>query len=270
MNFDVVMPLTLFCISLASMFLDKKTEAKLRAVFEEKKFTWKDAVLLVATMVVMVYFIAQVRDVQMILMILYLFAYSMLLFIFTYVFSNKRWYLAIVPSATFIFLYVFFRESWVWSYLLVNVYGAVFAVLITLYLASLFTWKTTLVFTGLLTVVDIILVLATGAMVSAATSVTALRLPVMVSTPIFPEFLIDGKRLYMALGLGDFFFAGLLASQTFRRFGKSFAVLSIIAMATSFFVFEALLLTYGPRPFPGTLMIICGWTPLALWKILKH
>jgi hypothetical protein len=30
-----------------------------------------------------------------------------------------------------------------------------------------------------------------------------------------------------------------------------------------------LMLNYGFRAFPGTLMIICGWLPLVLWKKLK-
>jgi hypothetical protein len=31
-----------------------------------------------------------------------------------------------------------------------------------------------------------------------------------------------------------------------------------------------LMLNYAIRAFPGTLMIICGWLPLVLWKTLRH
>jgi hypothetical protein len=101
-------------------------------------------------------------------------------------------------------------------------------------------------------------------MVSAATHVSALRLPVMVSLPTFPTSRLDAP--YISLGLGDFFFAGLLATQTFKKFGKNFAVLSAVAMAVSFFVFEMAILNYGLKAFPGTLMIVCGWLPLVIWK----
>jgi hypothetical protein len=74
----------------------------------------------------------------------------------------------------------------------------------------------------------------------------------------------------MGLGLGDFFFAGLIGIQTLKKFGKSFAVSSAIAMSTAFFIFQVMMLNYGLIAFPGTLMIICGWLPLIIWKRIKH
>jgi hypothetical protein len=177
---------------------------------------------------------------------------------------KERWYMAVFPPATFLSLYLFFGNTPIWFPYLFNLYGMAFAVLIILYVGSLFTWKTSLVFAAFITVMDIILVLVTGAMVSAATHVSALRLPVMVFLPIFPSARPEAP--YIALGLGDFFFAGIIAIQTFKKFGKDFAVRSAFAMALSFFAFEILLLNYGLESFPGTLMIICGWLPLVLWK----
>jgi len=141
-------------------------------------------------------------------------------------------------------------------------YGLVFAVLIILYLGSLFTWKTTIIFAGLLTVMDIILVLGTGTMVSAASHISELKLPVLITLPTVPQIATQYGVLYMSLGLGDFFFAGLLAIQTLKKFGKKLATMSIIAMTASFFIFEVLLLNYKLRAFPGTLMIIIGWLPI--------
>jgi len=325
MYFDVAMPLTLFMVITVAMLLERKVEGKLKSVFEEREFGVRDAVLFVAAISVTVSLVVFIP--QMAIMTLFLFAYSMLLFIFTYLFSDfqktwarvfctaflivsflaatislfnistnstaaygalaffclfgftflallyeekrantaERWYLAVMPPALFIFLYLFFGGTPIWFPYLLNLYGIVFAVLIILYLGSLFTWKTTLIFSTLLTIMDVILVLVTGTMVSAATTTISLNLPVVVALPILPA--LNG---IMLLGLGDFFFAGLLAIQTFKKFGKSFAISSVIAMSASFFVFEALLLTYRPGPFPGTVMIICGWLPLMLWKGLKH
>jgi len=329
MYFDVAMPLTLFMVTIVALLLQKKAEGKLKGALEEKQFRVRDAVLLVAAMGVAASLIAFVP--QLAIMIVFLFSYSMLLFIFTYLFSDfqkakaelsfvaflvvsflaaalslfnfgenvsvaygalaffclfgfallsllyeqrrghsrERWYLAVLPPALFIFLYVFFSRTPVWFPYLLNLYGVVFAVLIILYMGSLFTWKTSLIFVGFLTVMDMILVLITRSMVSAATHVSVLRLPVLVSLPTVPLVITDLGTLYMSLGLGDFFFAGLLAIQSFKKFGKSFAVLSAIAMTVSFFIFETLMLTYRVAAFPGTVMIICGWLPLAFYKYLK-
>jgi presenilin-like A22 family membrane protease len=269
MYFDIAMPLTLFSVTLVSLFLNKKTEEKLKGLLEEKEFSAKDAVLLVALMVVVVFFIVFLREIVVPLMILFLFAYSMLLFIFTYIFSNKRWYVAILSPAIFILLYVFLRDTAIWSNYFISIYGVIFAILITLYIGSLFTWKSAVIFTALLTVADIILVLITGTMREAAQTTMSLSFPVVVIVPIIPLILTEKGLLVMYLGLGDFFFAGLLAIQTFKKYEKRFAILSTITMAISFFIFEIFLLNYWQKPFPGTLMIICGWLPLVLLKNLK-
>ena len=328
MEFDVAMPTVLFLITLAATFLSRKVEGKLKDTFEEREFRIRDAVLLIASIGVMVTVIVFIP--QMALMALFLFSYSMLLFMFTYIFSDfsktatgffccliitagflagvfaqtahvpdmlgnygpaiffgmatagilalfyeqrraskkERWYLAILPPALFISLYAFFSGTPIWFPYLLDLYGAIFAVLIILYIGSLFTWKTTLFFAAGLTVVDIFLVLVTGSMVSAAKSVAGLRLPVLIGVPIVPLIANEGALYYMSLGLGDFFFAGLLAIQTWKKFGRKPAILSLVAMSVSFFVFEAFLLTYGPTAFPGTVMIICGWLPILLWKTL--
>jgi hypothetical protein len=262
MYFDIAMPLTVFTVTLVSMFLNEKVEAKLKTILEERKFTLRDTVMLVMAMGVMISLIVFVP--QFAIIIVFLFSYSMLLFIFTYVFSNGRWYIAIMPPAIFILLYFFLHDAPIWSEYLVNIYAVIFAILISLYLGSLFTWKTTLFFSMALTVLDIILVLVTGTMVSAATTTVSLNLPVVVTLPIIPA--LNGKML---LGLGDFFFAGLLAMQTSKEVGKNFAILTVATMAISFFIFESLLLTYRPGPFPGTVMILCGWLPLIAFKKLK-
>jgi len=184
--------------------------------------------------------------------------------------KGERWYLAVLPPALFILLYVFFGNTFIWFPYLLDTYGTVFAILIILYLGSLFTWRATLIFVGLLTIMDTILVLYTGTMVSAAMHVMRLNLPILVSIPTVPTVVEEGRVLYMSLGLGDLFFAGLIGIQTMKKFGKSFAILSLIAMAVSFFIFETLMLNYRILAFPGTLMIICGWLPLTLLRVLSR
>jgi hypothetical protein len=330
MNFDIAMPLTLFTVVLAAMFLNEKAEKKLKKAVEEREFTARDSILLVAAMSITISLIVFIP--QLAIMFLFLFAYSMLLFVFTFIFSDfqksksrlfciafliisflatvfslfnfgenniaaygaiaffclsgfafislmyeehrasagERWYLALMPPTLFVLLYAFFSSTRIWFPYLLDMYGIVFAVLIILYLGSLFTWRATLIFAGLLTIMDVILVLYTGTMVSAAMHVTGLRLPILVFLPTVPAVVKEGSALYMSLGLGDFFFAGLLGIQTMKKFGKSYAIASLIAMVASFSIFEVLMLNLGFAALPGTLMIVCGWLPFALWKTLKH
>jgi hypothetical protein len=349
-NLDIAMPLMLLAVSTAALFLNKRTEGKLKTTFEERELRTQDVVMIVVMIVVAVSIIGYVSILdpgqifQNIILIVFLFSYSMLLFIFSYLFSGmrkkraqlfslgstlvgllagtvsllepfadglavyrtlafyglaafaivslildmkkeeakERWYVAAQPPAMFILLFVFFNMAYdgvpVWAPALLDVFALTFAVLIILYLGSLFTWKTALVFAVLLTMVDIILVLGTGTMVTAAQQFTGLGLPVLVYLPNVPlVFSAEGTVLFRGLGLGDFFFAGILALQTVKKFGKQTGYAAVIGMTVSFAIFEAFLpevvglleplLHREIGGFPGTLMIILGWLPIVAWKL---
>jgi hypothetical protein len=200
------------------------------------------------------------------------------------VIAKARWYLAVQPPAMFLFLFIFFNfihnsgtES-IWAPFLMDVFGFTFAILIILYLSSLFSWKTVGLFAVLLTTIDIILVIGTPAMLTAANTFTGLGLPVLVYLPQIPLETTAQGIAFRGLGLGDFFFAGVLAVQTFKKFGKRTAFISIAAMAVAFGIWEAFLrdiitwltpiLGRDIGGFPGTLMIISGWVPIVAWKLL--
>jgi hypothetical protein len=185
---------------------------------------------------------------------------------------KTRWHLA--ASAPVLFLLVFFlfmyQKNTYLALVLLDVTGALFAVLITLYLASLFTWKVTFIFAALLTVMDIILVLVTGFMVQAAEHVAGIGLPVLITLPTLPLITTATGIRYLSLGLGDFFFAGTLATQTLKKYGRKVALVSTVTMTLSFAAFEAALLTTEFGAFPGTLMIIVGWLPVVGWKLVSE
>jgi hypothetical protein len=170
--------------------------------------------------------------------------------------------------------------SAVWAPYLMDVFGLTFAILIILYLSSLFSWKTVGLFAVLLTAMDIILVIGTPVMVTAATSFTSLGLPVLVWLPNVPLMTQAGAYLFRGLGLGDFFFAGVLIVQTFNKFGKKTALTAALAVAIAFGIWEAFLedIINGLKPilgrniggFPGTVMIISGWAPIIAWKLISE
>jgi hypothetical protein len=349
---DIAMPLALLAVTAAALLLNERTEEKLKSTLEERELRTRDVVLLVVMVVVAVSVVAYISILypgqifQSIILLVFIFSYSLLLFIFSYLFSGmkkiraqlfsfgfgvaslvaatvslmapfvdgltlyralafyglaafafssiivdakkteaqERWYIAVQPPALFVLLFVFFNLIYggapVWAPVLLDVFALTFAVLIILYLGSLFTWKTVFVFAVLLTIVDIILVLGTGSMVVAAQEFTGLGIPVLVHLPNVPLIETMQGILFRGLGLGDFFFAGILALQTFKKFGKRTGFISVVAMATSFAIFEAFLpeivnllqplLQREINGFPGTLMIIVGWLPVVAWKILSE
>jgi hypothetical protein len=356
---DIAMPLALLGVSAVALLLNERTEGKLKTTLEERELRTRDVVMLVAMIVVVVSVIGYISIIdpgqifQNIILLVFLFSYSMLLFIFSYLFSDmkqkraqlfssgfavasliagtisllepfvddltlfralaffglavfafasmifdmkraeakERWYVAVQPPALFILLFTFFSVAYnggaiIWYPVLMDIFGLTFAILIILYLGSMFTWKTVGVFAVLLTIIDIILVIGTGTMVDAADTFRGLGLPVLVYLPNVPFISVPvgytGLTFFgyapRGLGLGDFFFAGILTLQTCKKFGKKTAYISIIAMTVAFAIWEAFLpeilavldslVGREIGGFPGTLMIICGWAPIIAWQLI--
>jgi hypothetical protein len=350
---DFAMPIALFLVVTVAMLLNKRVEGKLMATVEEKEFKTRDVILLIAFMAIVISVIAYTsliapeQTFQNVFLVIFLGSYTMLLFTFSYVFSNltkkraqlislgfgvgglaagiasligplsdsltiyraiaffglaifcfgaivveqkkvvtkPRWYVAAQPPALFVLLILLFNVFYggafqVWAPYLMDVFGLTFAILIILYLSSLFSWKTVGLFAVLLTTMDIILVIGTPAMLTAAKTFTGIGLPVLVYLPQIPLEMTAQGIAFRGLGLGDFFFAGVLAVQTFNKFGKKTAFIATIAMAVAFGIWEAFLgdiitaltpiLGRNIGGFPGTLMIISGWVPVVAWKILSE
>ena len=188
--------------------------------------------------------------------------------------EKLKLYLAALPPALFVLLFGFFRSTFLWFPYLLDVFGIIFALLIVIYLSGLFTWKSMFIFAGALTLTDIILVWITQTMVQAAEHISGLGLPVLVAFPTIPLISTAAGIQIMRLGLGDFFFSGILASQTMKKYGRKTAVLSLGAICVSFGLFELILLNKElanalPVPaLPATLPILIGWLPVISVKML--
>jgi hypothetical protein len=198
---------------------------------------------------------------------------------------RPRWYVATLSPALFLLLFGFYSQtkigfvispgvSFVEFPYLLDIFGIIFAILIVLYLNTLFNWKTVFIFAGFLTGMDIVLVWITGTMVQAAEHISGLGLPVLVAFPTLPIISSTAGILIMRLGLGDFFFAGILASQTLKHFGKKTAIVSLLTICISFGLFELILLNKSlsdalPVPaLPATLPILLGWLPAIAVKMV--
>jgi len=180
--------------------------------------------------------------------IIFITAYSYMMFSFTYI-ALRKWYVAVLPPIVFILFYYFY-----WEPLIFNLFVAIFAIIIPVYLGNLFSWKTTWIFAILLTIMDVIQVFGTGFMGKSATKMIELKLPVLLMLPTYPAGRLIG------LGLGDIFLAGLLAVQTTLKKGQKAGILTAMTIGIAIFVFEvALFNTMFVNFFPATIVVIAGW-----------
>ena len=245
MKLDILLPIVLLSIMMATLFLHMRYGKRIKSSLGGKEFRMRDAVLMVIGIGAVVTIFAFVPG--MAIMILFLGIYCLILFLFAHL-VTPRWYLSLIPPALFIVLYLFY-----WNEILLDLFAVIFAVLISVYLGSLFTWKTTIAFTTLLTTMDIVQVLVTRHMVASAKKMVGLQLPTLIIIPTFPSV---GTII---LGLGDLFLSGLLAIQTTQRYGKRVGLMSIASMGIGFLLLETVLLNLRPGYFPATLMVISGW-----------
>jgi len=209
--------------------------------------------------------------------ILYISVYSFAMFSFAFI-ALKKWYTAVVLPLLFILAYFLY-----WTLYMLNLFAVIFAIIITVYLGTLFSWRTTWIFailltiidviqvlvTGfmgelarktlwifaiLLTIIDVIQVLVTGFMGELARKTLALSLPVLVVLPTFPA------RGMMVLGLGDIFLSGLLSLQTMLKRGRGIGILTAATISIAMFVFEILLFNgVYTGYFPATVVVMSGW-----------
>lgn len=246
MQFDIILPTVIFFITIAIIFFYGKYKRRIKSLLEERELKIRDVVLMVALMGVMVTGLVFVP--QYAVLTIFLCMYSLILYSATYLIIPK-WYLAVLTPAVFIQLYFFS-----WNTVLLDIFATIFVIFISVYLGSLFTWKTTAIFASLLTVMDIIQVLGTKFMVKSAGKMLTLQLPVMIVVPTFP---VDIGPI--ALGLGDLFLSGLLSVQTAEKYGKKTGCLSAFFIAVTFAIFEFIQLHSGFHALPATVFVVTGW-----------
>jgi len=246
MILDVLLPSVLFLVAGAILFLDAKFGKKVSSLFGGQELRFSHVVLLVAAIGIIVSVLVFIPEVTM--MVFFLFAHSTILFLFTYLIVPK-WYLAVPIPVLFVALYF----SPYWNIFLFDFFAIIFGVSISVYMGSLFTWKTTVGFASLLTIVDVIQVLVTRFTVVSAEKALELELPVGVILPTFPY---EG---WTFLGLGDVLLLGLLSIQTTRKHGRKFGLASIVSMTVAFLLLQTILLNTGVTSFPATVLVISGW-----------
>ncbi|MEM2342306.1 MAG: hypothetical protein QXX94_05930 [Candidatus Bathyarchaeia archaeon] len=254
MKIDFLLPLSLFLIVTLSLLLSEKIEKKIKMILGEKKLGTREIFLMVISMSIMVSLIILLPTYW--IQILFIIAFSYMLLIFTYLLLGK-WFLAIIPPAIFVASYLLIytmMEDILIVNTVISIFTAFFAVMIITYMNSLFSWRITVLFAVLLTVMDVIQVFLTTHMIEAANKMITLRLPVAMILPTFP---LMG---YMVLGLGDVFLSGLLSTQAAYKYGRRAGFLIAASISLALFIFEALIfnLEIELRGFPATIIVLLG------------
>lgn len=247
MEFDIVLPVSLFMFIVIAAFMYQKLENKIKSMFgEETKLGKREIVLMILAMGLVVTVVAFMpsRAIQ----IMYVSVLSYILFSFTYIAIGK-WYIAIFPPIAFVLSYLLY-----WNILAFNLFAMTIACITTIYLGTLFSWKTITIYAILLTILDIFQVFGTGFMGQAAEKVLELSIPIMVLLPTYP---IDGL---IVLGLGDILLAGLLSLQMTLKHGPKAGIITAFTISVAMFLFEVVAFntTYFTY-FPATVVILFGW-----------
>ncbi|MBS7634429.1 hypothetical protein KEJ34_02885 [Candidatus Bathyarchaeota archaeon] len=258
MEIDFLLPLSIFTIAASSIFLYEKFEKKMRGIFEGKKLSMREVVIMVLSMGIMVTLVAFMPDYA--IQILFIFAYAYMLLVFAYIILGK-WFLAIFPPAIFVVTYLLVRNIYV-----VNIFAAIFSIMVIIYLSPLFPWKITLAFAALLTMMDVIQVFWTGYMIESASKMIGLYLPVALILPTYPS------QKLMAIGIGDIFLSGLLSIQTALKYKRKVGLLSAAMISFTLFIFEFLILNLPLKiaGFPATLIVLLGWFSTMGLNYLKN
>jgi hypothetical protein len=248
MIFDVVLPSVLFLFLVGMVFLYPKFNPMLNRLFkEDMKLRKRDVLLLVGVIALMITVLSLIPSLAVQILYLSLLSYS--LFSFTF-FALQKWYLAVVPPILFVAAYFEF-----WNLFTLNVFAFIFSGIIIIYTVHLFSWKTTLMFATLLTVVDVVQVFITGLMGQLAEkAVFELSLPVVIMLPTYPQM---GRII---LGLGDIFLAGLLVLQNTQKNGRTSGVLTALLIGLAMLIFEMVNFNTNIfRFFPATVIVLFGW-----------
>lgn len=244
------LPLVVFAATTIAMVAYPACEGRIRSLYKHEKLKTQDIILLIiafSTVITITAFAPQLA-----LQVFFVTIYSVGLFLLAYT-VRPKWYFAVLLPATFILLYLYH-----WTIVELGIFSFTFVIFLAMALNGFFNWKTSALFAGLLTVVDVIHVFGTKLMISSAIKIVALKLPLTIILPTFPS---QGQVI---IGLGDIFLAILLTLQTYQRLGRNLGLTCSLSISLMFVILEAVQLNFKLQFFPATVTVVVGWLA-AVW-----
>jgi len=245
MRLDLSLPIVVFAAAAIAIGAYPLCEGRMKALYKHERLKTQDIILLIIAFSTVITITALAP--QLALQVFFVTIYSVGLFLFTYTVWPK-WYVAPLLPVTFILLYLYH-----WTIVELSIFSFTFVVFLGMALNGFFNWKTSALFAGLLTMVDVIHVFGTKLMISSAMKIVALRLPLTIILPTFPS---EGQII---IGLGDIFLAILLSLQTSQRLGRTLGLTCALSISAAFLIIEAVQLNLKLQFFPATVTVVVGW-----------
>jgi len=254
---NFLLPISLFTMIALSILIYKRVAEKTKELLGDKKIGLREAISIVIFISVLVIIIGLIPGYA--IQILFIAAFSYILFIFTYLLSKRAIASAIPPAiyvTVFLLLNYLITTNALIIILVTNLFSALFAIIAITLLGPLFSWRVLMLFAALLTAMDIIHVFITGYMVEAAHRVIGLGLPLMLLLPRPPSL-----TELTALGLGDVFLSGLLSAHTTSKYSLKAGLLTAASISMIFLAFDIIVykFTWQVKTFPATLLVLLGW-----------
>lgn len=240
-----------------SILVYRKSAERVKELSGGKKIGSREVIVTIIFISVLITIIGLIPSYA--LQVLLIAALSYILFIFTYLFS-KRLFISAIPPAAFVISFLLLSRLLATNILVAimttNFFATVFAVIAVALLGPLFSWKTLMLFTALLTIVDIVHVFITGHMVVAAYKVMGLGLPLMFLLPRLPSL-----TELTVLGLGDVFLSGLLSTYMASKYNFKAGLLTATSISIIFLAFDIIVYNFaqGVKVFPATILVLIGW-----------
>jgi hypothetical protein len=252
----------LFICATAALALYPKCEETVESTFKngERIFTRRHAILTVAGISSVVSLIALIPEKATMLAFLLCFA----MFLLARALS-KKWLLSIVVPTVFIMLYLFS-----WNTLFLNLFSTITVVFSTAIFGASLALDTevkdeavlnrgnilsgVVLFVALIVLADVTLVFGTNLMMTAATKIEKLQLPLQVIVPTFPS---TGGIAHM--GLGDILISGLLAILTANKWGMKSGILCVASISATIMLGTTVLINCNVGMFPATILVVVGW-----------
>ncbi|MBS7640208.1 MAG: hypothetical protein QXJ19_01285 [Candidatus Bathyarchaeia archaeon] len=257
MEVNFLLPISLFTIIMLSVLVYGRAMGRIKEFFGSKEISIREVIVIVIFMGILVTVMGLIPGYAV--QILFGAAISYTLLIFTYLFTKKI-IVAVIPPIIFIaallLLNLLLIEDVLAVILITDIFSAIFAIIAVTLLSPLFSWRVTIIFAGLLTVMDVFHVFVTGHMVEAAGKIMKLGLPLMILLPRLPSL----KEL-TALGLGDVFLSGLIATRMVSKYNPKAGLITALSISIIFLLFDIIAHNFIQyfRAFPATILVLSGW-----------
>ena len=254
MQIDLILPTISLVFLNVVVWAYPRVEPRLKRFMEGGEFTVKDALGLAVVLAVAIAVLA--LSPSALLLVLSMIGIGFVLNLTSLIVTGNRWVSVILPSIFYICFFFF------WNLKLLNIFAIILAFGASLILAGAFSWRSSLAFIAILTLIDVIHVFGTKMMVEVGQKGVQLGLPLMLLLPAYPA------KGYLGFGLGDLFVASLITIRNWEKFGGRAGFVTSVHIALFLGLMIPIVERFGALP--ATVFISAGWITSYLQMRIKE